>query len=185
MNRPGKLLIISGLSGAGKGTMIKKYFELYPDESVLSVSATTRAPRPGEENGKAYFFKTEEEFKKMIDEDKFLEYARYVDNFYGTPKEWVYEKMAEGKNVLLEIEQQGAFQVKKKEPGAVMIFIMPPSEEELIKRLRGRGSETEEQIGKRLAQAQKEKEKIKYYDHVIVNEDVEKSAQMLHNILRS
>ena len=183
MNSPGKLLIISGLSGAGKGTIIKKYFELYPDESVLSVSATTRAPRPGEENGVAYFFKTEDEFREMIEEGLFLEYACYVGNYYGTPAGWVKEQMASGKNVILEIEQQGAFQVKEKMPEAVMIFITAPSEAELIRRLKGRGSETEEQIRRRLEQAETEKEKIKFYDHVIVNEDVEKSAQKLHNII--
>lgn len=183
MNNPGKLIIISGLSGAGKGTVIKKYMELYPGESVLSVSATTRPPRPGEEEGKAYFFKTRREFEMMAGEDKFLEYACFVDNFYGTPKDWVYEQMAAGKNVILEIEQQGAFQVKEKEPEAVMVFILPPSEEELIRRLRNRGSETDEQIRKRLKQAEKEKEKVKLYDYVIINDDIEKSAQMLHNIL--
>ena len=183
MNSRRKLLLISGLSGAGKGTIIKKYLELYPDESVLSVSATTRPPRPGEEEGVAYFFKTDDEFREMIKEELFLEYACYVGNYYGTPAEWVREQMALGKNVILEIEQQGAFQVKEKMPEAVMIFIMPPSEEELIRRLKGRGSETEQQIRMRLAQAEKEKEKIKFYDYVIVNEDVEKSAQKLHNII--
>ena len=183
MNSEGKLLIISGLSGAGKGTIIKKYFELYPEESVLSVSATTRPPRPKEEEGISYFFKSKEEFEEMINKGLFLEYACYVGNYYGTPKGWVLQQMASGKNVILEIEQQGAFQVKEKMPQAVMIFIMPPSEEELIRRLKGRGSESDLQISERLAQARREKEKIKFYDHVIVNEDVEKSARKLHNII--
>ena len=184
MNSRAKLLIISGLSGVGKGTIIKKYMEMYPNESVLSVSATTRCPRPGEEEGKAYFFKSKPEFEEMIANGRLLEYACYVDNYYGTPKEWVYEQLSAGKNVILEIEQQGALKVKEKEPAAVMVFVMPPSEEELIRRLKGRGSETGEQIRKRLKQAETEKEKIKFYDHVIVNEDIEKSAEMLHNIVK-
>lgn len=185
MNDKGKLVIVSGLSGAGKGTIIKKYFELYPDESVLSISATTRLPRPGETEGESYFFKTKEEFRAMIEEDRFLEYACFVDNFYGTPKDWVLKQLKDGKNVILEIEQQGAFQVKEKLPDAVMVFILPPSDDELVRRLKERGSETDEQIRKRLAQAETEKEKIRFYDHVIINEVVEKSAEMLHTIVRS
>lgn len=185
MNNKGKLIIVSGLSGVGKGTILNRYFELYPEESVLSISATTRPPRPGEEEGKAYFFKTEEEFRQMIENGEFLEYACFVDHYYGTPRKWVEDEMALGKNVILEIEQQGAFQVKKKIPETVMVFVLPPSREELIRRLKKRGSETDEQIKKRLAQAEKEKENIKYYDHVIINEDVEKSAQMLHNVICS
>lgn len=183
MNKPGKLFIVSGLSGVGKGTIIRKYMEMYPDESVLSISATTRAARPGEEEGREYFFKTREEFEEMIEKGQLLEHACFVDNYYGTPKDWVYSQMSQGKNVILEIEQQGALHVKAKEPEAIMIFVMPPSEEELIRRLKNRGSETEEQINKRLEQAKVEKEKIKFYDHVIVNEDIEKSAELLHNIM--
>ena len=185
MSNSGRLIIVSGLSGVGKGTVIRKYLELYPGESVLSISATSRPPRPGEEEGKAYFFKTRQEFEDMIEKDLFLEHACFVGEYYGTPKEFVYEQMGAGKNVILEIEQQGAFQVKAKEPSAVMIFMMPPCEEELVRRLRERGSETEEQIRRRLERGKVERENIGLYDHVIVNEDVEKSAQMLHNIMRS
>lgn len=185
MNKTGKLLIISGLSGVGKGTVIHKYFEKYPDESVLSISATTRKARPGEEEGVAYFFKTREEFEQMIERGEFFEYANFVGNYYGTPKKWVNDNLAQGKNVILEIEQQGAMQVKKAMPEAVMIFIMPPSEEELVRRLKTRGSETEEQIEMRLKQARVEREMIKFYDFVIVNEDIEKSAEMLHTIIYS
>lgn len=183
MSNSGRLIIVSGLSGVGKGTVIKKYLELYPGESVLSVSATSRAPRPGEEEGKAYFFKTRSEFEEMVSEDLFLEHACFADEYYGTPKEFVYNKMAEGKNVILEIEQQGAFQVKEKEPQAVTVFFTAPSDEELKRRLEGRATETPEQIRKRLERGEAEKENISFYEYVIVNEDVEKTARMLHNIV--
>ena len=179
----GVLLIVSGLSGAGKGTICKRLMEKYPDFE-LSISATTRDPRPGEIHGREYFFISKEEFEERIAKDRLLEFARYVDNYYGTPKEWVEEQLSSGKNVILEIELQGAFQVREKIPGAVLIFIMPPSMEELERRLRGRGSETEEQIQKRLARAQEEMEFIDQYDYVIVNEEVEKSVDMLYDIVR-
>ena len=178
----GVLLIVSGLSGAGKGTICKRIMEKYPDYE-LSISATTRDPRPGEVDGREYFFITKEEFEDRIKNGQLLEYAKYVDNYYGTPKDWVLAQMYQGKNVILEIELQGAFQVRDQIPEAVLIFIMPPDMEELERRLRGRGSETEEQIKKRLLRAMEEIEYVDQYDYVIVNEEVEKSVEMLHTIV--
>lgn len=178
----GVLLIVSGLSGAGKGTICKRIMEKYPDYE-LSISATTRDPRPGEVDGREYFFITKDEFEDRIKNGKLLEYAKYVDNYYGTPKDWVLAQMDQGKNVILEIELQGAFQVRDQIPEAVLIFIMPPDMEELERRLRGRGSETEEQIKKRLLRAMEEIEYVDQYDYVIVNEEVEKSVEMLHTIV--
>ena len=178
----GVLLIVSGLSGAGKGTICKRIMEKNPDYE-LSISATTRDPRPGEVDGREYFFITKEEFEDRIKNGQLLEYAKYVDNYYGTPKDWVLAQMDQGKNVILEIELQGAFQVRDQIPEAVLIFIMPPDMEELERRLRGRGSETEEQIKKRLLRAMEEIEYVDQYDYVIVNEEVEKSVEMLHTIV--
>ena len=178
----GILLIVSGLSGAGKGTICKRLLEKYPDYT-LSVSVTDRAPRPGETHGKEYFFLTTEEIEEKIRKDELLEHARYVDHYYGTPRDWVETQMESGKNVILEIELQGAFQVREKMPEVVLIFIMPPSMEELERRLRGRGTETEEEIQNRLSRAKEELAFVDQYDHVIVNEDVEKSVDLLHNIV--
>ena len=180
----GVLVVVSGLSGAGKGTICKRLLEKYPGY-VLSVSATSRNPREGEENGREYFFITKEEFEERIRQDKLLEYAQYVDNYYGTPKDWVEEQLREGRDIVLEIELQGAFQVRKKIPEAVLVFILPPDMEELKRRLIKRGTETMEQIEKRLKRAEEEMEYVPQYDYVIINEDVEKSVDMLHNIVRS
>ena len=181
MNR-GILLIVSGLSGAGKGTICKRLLEKYPDYR-LSVSVTDRAPRPGETHGKEYFFLTTDAIEEKIRNGELLEHARYVNHYYGTPRDWVEDQMEQGNNVILEIELQGAFQVREKMPEAVLIFIMPPSMEELERRLRGRGTETEEEIQKRLSRAEEELAFVDRYDHVIVNEDVEKSVDLLHNIV--
>ena len=178
----GVLLIVSGLSGAGKGTICKRILEKYPDFE-LSVSVTDRDPRPGETHGREYFFISTEEFEERIKNGLLLEYARYVDHYYGTPKDWVEEQLESGKNVILEIELQGAFQVRDIKPEAVLIFIMPPDMEELERRLRGRGTETEEQIKKRLLRAMEEIEYVDQYDYVIVNEEVEKSVDMLYDIV--
>ena len=180
----GVLVVVSGLSGAGKGTICKRLLEKYPDY-VLSVSATSRKPRKGEENGREYFFITKEEFEEMIRDGKLLEYARYVENYYGTPREWVEEQLESGKNIILEIELQGAFQIRDKIPEAVLVFILPPNMEELKRRLINRGTETMEEIEKRLERAVEEMAFVPEYDFVIVNEDVEKSVDMLHNIVRS
>ena len=183
MNNKGLLLIISGPSGAGKGTICNALLEKYPQEYALSISATSRSPRGEEQDGREYFFKTVEEFEEMIDLDLLLEHARYVNNYYGTPRTWVEEKLQEGINVILEIDYQGGFQVKEKLQDVLMIFIMPPSIEELISRLTGRGTESPEQIIQRVKKAEEEMLIAEQYDYIIVNEDIEKSVEMLHNII--
>ena len=150
MNKEGILIVVSGFSGAGKGTIMKALLERY-DNYALSISATTRNPRPGEEEGKAYFFKTTEEFEKMIAKDDLIEYAMYVGNYYGTPKAYVEEQLCAGKDVILEIEIQGALKVKEKFPNTLLLFVTPPSAEELRKRLEGRGTETQEVYYERAA----------------------------------
>ena len=149
------------------------------------MSATSRKPREGEEHGREYFFITKEEFEDRIDQGKLLEYAQYVGNYYGTPKDWVEEQLNAGKDIVLEIELQGAFQVRKKIPEAVLIFVLPPDMEELKRRLVNRGTETMEEIDRRIQRAMEEMEFVPEYDYVIINEDVEKSVDMLHNIVRS
>ena len=181
MSKKGSLIVVSGLSGAGKGTMMNRLLEKYPDDYALSISATTRNPRPGEVHGKEYFFITRDEFEKMIVEGKLLEHAHYVGNYYGTPREWVESQMESGKNVILEIDIQGGLQIKEIMPEAMLFFILPPSMEELRRRLEGRGTETPEQIQKRLDRAEEEKKFIDKYNYVIINEDVEKSVDLLHN----
>ena len=141
MSRKGCLVIISGFSGAGKGTVVKALMERF-DCYALSISATTRQPRPGEENGREYFFKTKEEFEELIRQDALYEYAQYVSNYYGTPKAYVEEQLEAGKDVILEIEVQGALKVKEKNPDALLLFVTPPSAQELKRRLEGRGTET-------------------------------------------
>ena len=145
MKKRGILIVVSGFSGAGKGTVMRALLEKY-DNYALSISATTRNPREGEVDGREYFFKTTEEFEKMIAQDELIEYARYVNNYYGTPKAYVEEQLAAGKDVILEIEIQGALKIKKKFPEAVLIFVTPPSAGELRNRLAGRGTETPEKI---------------------------------------
>ncbi len=180
----GILIVVSGFAGAGKGTIIKKLIKEYPGYA-LSVSATSRSPRPGEQDGVNYFFKSRDEFEEMIKNNEFLEHAEYVGNYYGTPRPFVEKKLSEGMNVLLEIEVQGALQVKEKFPDALLIFIMPPGALELKNRLTGRGTETEEVIKKRLQRAVEESEGIENYDFIAVNDDVDKCTAMLHNIIQS
>ena len=141
----GILVVVSGFSGAGKGTVMKRLLEKY-DDYALSVSVTTRAPRPGEEDGIAYFFRSREEFEQMIREDALIEYAQYVKNYYGTPRSYVEEQLSAGRNVILEIEIQGAMKVKEKIPEALLVFVTPPTVAELEKRLKGRGTETDQVI---------------------------------------
>lgn len=166
--RKGKLLIVSGPSGVGKGTVLAELFKI-SDEYVYSVSATTRDPREGEKDGVNYFFKTKEQFEEMIAAGELLEYASYNGNYYGTPKEYVFSKMEEGKNVILEIEVQGAVQIKKICPEAIMIFIAPESRDVLKDRLTGRGTETPEVINNRIAIAEKELRACLMYDYITVN----------------
>lgn len=182
MKQKGTLLVVSGFSGAGKGTVIKRLLEKYDGAYALSVSATTRSPRPGEEDGREYFFKTKEQFEKMIANGDLIEYAKYVDNYYGTPRSYVEEKLARGVDVILEIEIQGAFQVKEVFPEAVLVFVAPPSAAELRRRLTGRGTETEEVIENRLRTAVKESEAVSRYEYVIINDDLEDCVDHLHRI---
>ena len=151
MSKKGILAIISGFSGAGKGTVVNRLLE--KESYAVSISATTRKPRTGEVDGQNYFFRTKDEFEKMIANEQLIEYAEYVGNYYGTPKDYVFKKLDEGFDVILEIEMQGALKVKEKFPETALIFITPPSADELKKRLVGRGTETAEQIEKRMSRA--------------------------------
>ena len=180
----GVLTVVSGFSGAGKGTVMKRLIQKY-DDYALSISVTTRNPREGERDGIEYFFKTKEEVETMIENDEFLEYARYVDNYYGPPRFYVEEMLAKGKNVILEIEIQGAMQIKAKNPEAVLVFVTPPSFEELRNRLVGRGTETADVIESRLRRASEEAEGMPSYDYILVNDQVEDCVDRLHQIILS
>ena len=180
----GLLVVISAPSGGGKGTILKELFAK-DDNLVLSVSATTRSPRPGEEHGKQYYFLQKEEFEELISQGKMLEYAQYVGNYYGTPREPVDQWMAQGKDVVLEIEVQGGAQIKKLMPGCVSIFILPPSMEVLEKRLRDRGTEEDATVRKRLEKAREEIPHAKDYDYVVFNDRLEDAVEDLRAILRA
>ena len=182
MDKP-LLVVISGPSGAGKSVLVKRLCEISP-KIKLSVSATTRAPRNGEQHGKNYFFIAHKEFEKMIAEDKFLEHAKVYDNYYGTPKEYV-DKWLETNDVVLEIEMQGALQIRKKMPEALLIFIVPPSLSELYKRLKGRKSETQEQLKKRTDAARGELGMAEHYDYIVINDEVDKATLKIKNIIEA
>jgi len=184
MDADPKVFVISGPSGAGKGTLTEKLLERVPS-LTRSVSATTRKPRPGEVNGVDYFFETEEEFKEHLRNDDFLEWAIVHDNYYGTLKSAVNQKLEAGKDVVMVIDVQGATSVKKKMPEAVLIFIEPPSIEELIERLRLRNTETEAELERRIKNAETEMMLAKTYDYVVINDDVERAAEELVNIVQS
>lgn len=183
-NRKGILIVVSGFSGAGKGTLMKRLLKEYSDTYALSVSATTRAPRPGEVNGREYFFKTVEEFEKMIAKEELIEYARYVDNYYGTPRSYVEQMLENGKDVILEIEIQGALKVKSKFPDTLLLFVTPPSVEELKKRLVGRGTESMEVIESRMLRACEEAEYMHLYDYLIYNDNLEECVREMHFIIK-
>lgn len=183
MNKEGILIVVSGFSGAGKGTIMKALLERY-DNYALSISATTRNPRPGEEEGKAYFFKTTEEFEKMIAKDDLIEYAMYVGNYYGTPKAYVEEQLRAGKDVILEIEIQGALKVKEKFPNTLLLFVTPPSAEELRKRLEGLGTETQEVIDGRMKRAIEEAEYMDQYDYLVVNDELDVCVEEMHHLIQ-
>ena len=183
MNKEGILIVVSGFSGAGKGTIMKALLERY-DNYALSISATTRNPRPGEEEGKAYFFKTTEESEKMIAKDDLIEYAMYVGNYYGTPKAYVEEQLRAGKDVILEIEIQGALKVKEKFPNTLLLFVTPPSAEELRKRLEGRGTETQEVIDGRMKRAIEEAEYMDQYDYLVVNDELDVCVEEMHHLIQ-
>ena len=182
LNRKGLLLVVSGPSGAGKGTICKALLNKN-DQIKLSVSATTRKPRNGEVHGVNYFFIEKEEFTKMIENGEFLEYAQIYDNFYGTPKAAIIECLEKEQDVILEIEMQGARQIKEVYPEGVFIFVLPPSLEELKSRIVGRGTETQEEIEKRFSCAFEEINQIVNYDYFIVNEDIEKSVSDVEAII--
>ncbi len=184
MSDTGILITLSGFAGSGKGTIIKELLSRY-DNYALSVSATTRAPREGEEEGVHYFFKTEEEFKEMIARGELLEYANYVGNYYGTPREYVKQQLLAGKDVILEIETEGALNIKREYPDAVLVFVMPPSVEEIHRRLLHRGTETEEIIEKRMKKAGFEITVVDRYDYLMVNDVLEESVELFNSIVRS
>lgn len=183
MESKGILIVVSGFSGAGKGTIMKRLLEKY-DNYALSVSATTRNPRPGEEDGREYFFKTVDEFEKMIAKDELIEYARYVDNYYGTPRDYVERQLEAGKDVILEIEIQGALKVKEKFPDTLLLFVTPPSACELKNRLVGRGTETMDVIEFRLRRAVEESEFMEKYDYLMVNDDLEECVDEVHRVIQ-
>lgn len=184
MRHEGILIVVSGFAGAGKGTLMKKLVQEY-DNYALSISATTRMPRPGEEDGREYFFLSREAFEEKIAKGALVEYACYCDNYYGTPKDYVEKKLAEGRNVILEIEIQGALKIKKQYPEALLLFVMPPSAQELKRRLIKRGTETEEVIKKRMERAAKEAEGIEEYDYIVINDDLNMCVKELHEIIMS
>ncbi len=182
MEHSGVLTVISGFSGAGKGTLMKRLLECY-DNYALSISMTTRKPRDGEENGKHYFFVSKETFESTINQNGLLEYACYCGNYYGTPKAYVEKCLSEGKDVILEIEIQGAMKVKKMFPDAVLLFVTPPSALELKKRLVGRGTETMDVIEKRLSRAVEEAEGIEHYDYIVINDELDSCVDDIHTIV--
>ncbi len=184
MSNKGIITVVSGFSGAGKGTIMKELISKY-DRYALSISATTRDPRPGEVHGREYFFVSNEEFEKLIEENGLIEHAGYVNHYYGTPRKFVEDKLSEGKDVILEIEIQGALQIKEQYPDAVLLFVMPPSARELKKRLTGRGTETEEVIDQRLKRAREESVGIENYDYIVINDDLDECVKRVDEIIRA
>jgi guanylate kinase len=182
MINPGKLIVLTGPSGVGKGTLVKELLSRYPD-IYLSVSATTRSPRPGEINGQHYYFVSRAEFEEMITAGEFLEWAEFAGNCYGTPKQQVQNRINEGKLVLLEIEVEGARQIRDSFPDALRIFILPPSSAELENRLRGRGQDSEDAIARRLKRAQEEIEAAPEFDFQVINDDLEEALKKLEKLL--
>ena len=180
--KQGRLAVISGFSGVGKGTVVKKLVEEKGYE--LSVSATTRAPREGERHGREYYFISHEEFEHRIQEGDFLEWAQYVENYYGTPRRFTLERLEQGRDVILEIEAQGAFRVKEQYADAMLIFMIPPSMAELKRRLEGRGTETPEVIAKRLRRAMEELELARKYDYLVENDTIEQCMQQLDDMIQ-
>jgi len=185
LNDRGLLVVISGPSGVGKGTVRKALFSMPNHNLVYSVSMTTRPMRPGEKDGVDYYFVSREEFEKRIEEGKFLEHAEFVGNYYGTPLDKVNERLEAGNEVVLEIEVEGALQVKRKVPDCVMIFIVPPGKQALYDRLRKRGTESEEIIEARIEKANREFKLAKYYDYIVVNDEVNNAADRIMAIIRA
>lgn len=184
MNSRGILIVVSGFSGSGKGTLMKQLLKRY-DNYVLSISMTTRNPRVGEVDGREYFFVTKDKFEQTIAQKGLIEYACYCDNYYGTPRAYVEEQMAAGKDVILEIEIQGALKIKEQFPDALLMFVMPPSATELERRLTGRGTETADVIAKRMARAVDEAEGIEEYEYIIVNDDLDTCVSQMHTMIQA
>ena len=180
----GSLTVVSGFSGAGKGTIMKALLKKYGNY-CLSVSCTTRQPRPGEKDGREYFFKTQDEFDRMVENGELLEHAGYVGHSYGTPRAYVEQKIAEGKDVILEIEVQGAKIIREKMPEAILLFVSTPSAEVLKKRLAGRGTESEDTIRERLGQTLRESEEISHYDCLIINDDLDRAVEEVHQAIQT
>lgn len=185
MEKKGILAVVSGFSGAGKGTVMKRLLDGYPDRYALSISATTRTPRPGESNGREYFFVSKEEFEEMIRADALVEYAQYVGNYYGTPKEYVLQQLNQGKDVILEIEIQGALKVKAAYPDTLLLFLSPPSAGELKSRLVNRGTEDESVIASRLSRAWQEAQGVEQYDYFVINDGLEECVREVHSIIQN
>ena len=181
--KKGILVVVSGFSGSGKGTIMKKLMEKYSEKYALSVSATTRSPRPGEEHGVDYFFVTKEQFEDMIHKEELVEYAQYVSNYYGTPKAYVEEQLTAGKSVILEIEIQGALKIKEQFPDTLLLFVTAPSAEELKNRLTGRGTETQEVIAARLSRAVEESQGMEEYDYLVVNDQIDETVELVDTII--
>ena len=184
MKREGILIVISGFAGTGKGTIVKKLLENY-DNFALSVSMTTRKPREGEIEGVSYFFVSKEQFENTITEDGFIEHACYCDNYYGTPKAYVNRMLSEGRDVILEIEIQGAMKIKEKFPNALLLFVLPPSASELYDRLVGRGTETLDVVERRMRRAAEEAEGINKYDYIVVNDDIDECVKNTYSIIEA
>lgn len=178
----GLLVVVSGFSGAGKGTLMKKLISEY-DNYALSISVTTRAPRAGEQEGREYFFKSRQEFEKLIENNELIEYASFCNNYYGTPYDYVMEQRKKGKNVILEIEVQGALKVKEKYPDALLIFVTPPDAKTLKMRLAGRGTECEKDIKDRLKQAVRESDCMDRYDYILINDDLDTAVKELDSVI--
>lgn len=183
MKRKGIIIVVSGFSGAGKGTLMKKLTEMY-DTYALSVSMTTRAPRPGEQEGKDYFYVSREEFERRIEQEGFVEHAEYCGNYYGTPRDYVESQLEAGRDVILEIEIQGALEIKKKFPTSLLLFVMPPSVAELKRRLIGRGTETEDVIDRRLCRAAEEAQGIDKYEYIIINDNLDTCVKEMHSLIQ-
>ncbi len=184
MSDQGILVVVSGFSGAGKGTLIKAMLEKHHNYA-LSISATTRKPREGEMDGREYFFVTREKFERMIEEGQLIEHAQYVNNYYGTPRQYVFQQMADGKDVILEIEIQGALKIKERFPDALLLFVMPPSADELKRRLIGRGTETMEVIDQRLHRAADEADGMTSYDYILVNDQIDTCVEAMHQLIQA
>lgn len=183
-NGQGILVVVSGFSGAGKGTLMKALLEKYHNYA-LSISATTRSPREGEQDGREYFFVTRDKFESMIEERELIEYAQYVNNYYGTPRQYVFQQMADGKDVILEIEIQGALKIKERFPEALLLFVMPPSADELKHRLTSRGTETADVITARLHRAAEEAAGINSYDYILVNDQIDTCVEEMHQLIQA